>query len=50
MPTNNTHAQQNVVSTTICAYYVHTYFGVEAGTVLFHVQIHICAYAHPVNT
>jgi hypothetical protein len=43
------YAQRNLVSTEICAY-VHTHFGVEDGTVLFHGQIHICTYAHPVNT
>jgi hypothetical protein len=29
--------------------YVHTQFGMEDGTVLFHSQIRICTYAHPVN-
>jgi hypothetical protein len=44
-----THAQRNLVSTEICAY-AHTHFGVEDGIVLFHVHIHICTYAHPINT
>jgi hypothetical protein len=47
-----THAQRNLVSTEICVYYyVQTHFGVEDGTVLFPVQIHICTkYTHRVNT